>query len=102
VTKALGRIYILVPNAEYIAGKLGYETDNQPIVNRHSLAGYKDLLTKSGLAIDRVLCDNSHLANLAESSSWGKLVLKLMVNPFIRFIPMRYSYNFIFICRPNA
>jgi ubiquinone/menaquinone biosynthesis C-methylase UbiE len=100
VTKASGRIYILVSNGDYILYKLSYETDYQPIINRYSLVGYRDLLTKSGFAIDYVLCDNSHLSNLSESSSLLKFILKLIAHPFIRFIPLRYSYNFIFICRP--
>jgi hypothetical protein len=92
----------LVPNDDYIAHKLGYETDDQPVVKRYSLEGYTDLLNKSGLVIARVLRDNSHLSGLAESSSWLKLVLKLVVHPFVNFIPLRYSFNFIFICRPGA
>lgn len=100
VTKTSGRIYILVPNRDYILHKLGYETDYQPTVNRYSLEGYRELLSKCGLAIDWVLRDNSHLSNLTESSSWRKLVLKLLAHPFIGLIPLRYSYNFIFICQP--
>lgn len=102
VTKPSGRIYILVPNDDYILHKVGYETDQQPVVNRYSLAGWTNLLIQSGLLIDRVLCDNSHLSNLAESSSLPKFILKLMVHPFVGFIPLRYSYNLIFICRPGA
>jgi ubiquinone/menaquinone biosynthesis C-methylase UbiE len=102
VTKDSGRIYILVPNRDYILHKLGYETDYQPIVNRYSLEGYRELLSKCGLAIDQVLRDNSHLSNLTESSSWPKLVLKLLIHPFVGFIPLRYSFNFIFICRPDS
>lgn len=102
ITKTSGRIYILVPNRDYILHKLGYETDHQPIINRYSLEGYKELLSKSGLAIDCVLHDNSHLSNLTESSSSPKLILKLLIHPFVKFIPLRYSYNFIFICRPDV
>ena len=102
VTKDSGRIYILVPNDDYILHKFGYETDYQPIVNRFSLSGYSDMLIKSGLAIDRILSDNSHLSNLAASASLPKLVLKLIGRPFVPFVPLRYSFNLIFLCRPWA
>jgi len=102
VAKASGRIYILVPNNDYILHKLGYETDDQPFVNRYSLTGWTNLLIQSGLMINRVLRDNSHLSNLTESSSWPKLVLKFLVHPFVGLIPLRLSYNFIFICQPNV
>lgn len=100
VTKTLGQIYILVPNDDYILHKIGYETDFQPVINRYSLEGYTNLLIQSGLVINRVLRDNSHLSNLAESSSLLKFILKLIVHPFIGLIPLHYSYNFIFICQP--
>lgn len=100
VAKKFCRIYFLVPNDDYILHKLGYETDFQPVVNRHSLAGYRNLLTKGGLMIECVLRDNSHLSNLTESSSPLKLFLKLIVYPLVGLIPLRLSYSFIFLCRP--
>lgn len=97
VAKSSCRICFLVPNDDYILHKLGYETDSQPVVNRYSLAGYTDLLQRSGLRIYRVLGDNSHLANLAESSSLLKLAAKLLLRPFTWLIPLELSYNFIFL-----
>ncbi len=100
VTKPSGQIYIFVPNKDYFLHKFGYETDFQPVVNRYSFLGYKELLIKSGLVIERVFCDNSHISDLDRTSSWLKLILKLMAHLFVRFIPLRYSYSFIFICKP--
>ena len=101
VIKPSGRIYLLVPNQDYILHKFGYETDNQPVINRYSLAVYRNLLAKGGLTIDCVLRDNSHISNLAESSSLLKLLLKLIVHPIVGLIPLHFSYNFIFLCRPD-
>jgi len=102
VIKNSGRVYILVPNDDYILHKFGYETDDQPVINRHSLLSYISLLVQSGFRIERALSDNSHLSDLAESSSCLKFVLKLIIHPLVKFIPLRYAYNFIFICQPTT
>lgn len=102
IAKKSCQIYFLVPNDDYILHKLGYETDFQPVVNRHSLAAYRSLIERNGLKIFRTLRDNSHLANLAESSSLLKFLAKLVYRPFVSLIPFRMSYNFIFLCQPIA
>lgn len=102
VAKKSCRIYFLIPNECYILHKLGYETDFQPVVNRHSLAGYRRLIESEGLTILNILRDNSHLANLAESSSLPKLLAKLVFRPFISLIPLHFSYNFILLCQPRG
>lgn len=102
VAKKTCRIYFLVPNDDYILHKLGYETDSQPVVNRYSLAGYRSLMERNGLKICRILKDNSHLTNLAESSSLLKFLAKLIFHPFVSLIPLQLSYNFIFLCQASS
>jgi len=102
VAKSSCRIYFLVPNDNYILHRLGYETDFQPVINRHSLVGYRSLMERNGLAVYRTLRDNSHLTNLAESSSLPKLLVKLVFRPFVSLIPLHLSYNFIFLCQPSV
>jgi len=101
IAKTSCLIYLLVPNDNYILHKFGYETDDQPMVNRHSLRGYQILLESNGLNVYRTFRDNSHLTNLSESSSLVKLFAKLMFRPLVLLIPFPLSYNFIFLCKPN-
>jgi ubiquinone/menaquinone biosynthesis C-methylase UbiE len=98
ISKEECKICILVPNDNYILHKFGYETDFQPVVNRHSLEGYQTLLESNGLTIRKVLKENAHLMNLRRSSSYFKHFVKLIVYPFVRFLPLNWSYNFIFLC----
>lgn len=102
IAKKSCRICFLVPNNEYILHKLGYETDFQPVINRYSLVGYRSLMERNGLTIYRTLRDNSHLSNLAESSSLPKLLAKLVFRPFVSLIPLHLSYNFIFLCQASG
>lgn len=101
VAKKTCQIYFLVPNNDFILHKLGYETDFQPVVNRHSLTEYRSLIERNGLKIYRTLRDNMYLTNLAESSSLLKLLTKLVFRPFVSLIPFSLSYNFIFLCQTS-
>lgn len=101
VAKKTCQIYFLVPNNDFILHKLRYETDFQPVVNRHSLTGYRSLIERNGLKIYRTLRDNMYLTNLAESSSLLKLLTKLVFRPFVSLIPFSLSYNFIFLCQTS-
>ena len=100
ICKEEGKIIILVPNNDYILHKLGYETDYQPIINRYSLKGWKNLLERNGCKVIKTVKENSHLS-IDESSSWIKFLLKLIISPFIRYLPLNLSFNFIFICVPG-
>lgn len=102
VSNDRAKICILVPNRNYILHKFGYETDYQPVINRYSLSGYRTLLESNGLTISKVLKDNYHLVNLTQSSSYLKHILKIVVHPFARFLPLGLSYNFIFLCTKRA
>lgn len=102
VSKDECRMCILVPNNNYILHKFGYETDSQPVVNRHSLKDWKSLLESNGLVVSTVLKENSHLENLYESSSYLKHFCKLLANPFVRFLPLNLSYNFVFLCKKDV
>lgn len=101
ISKDECRICILVPNDDYILHKFGYETDNQPFVNRLSFEGWRSLLEYNGLIVRTVLKENSHLENLYESSSYLKHFCKLLAKPFVRFLPLSFSYNFIFLCKKD-
>lgn len=94
-------IYLLVDNEDYILHRLGYETDVQPVINRHSVLGYRSLIEESGLNIYRTYRHNSHLTNLTESSSVPKLLAKLLFRPFVSLIPLHLSFQIIFLCQPS-
>ncbi len=96
-----GRIIIIVPNENYILHKFGYETDDQPVINRYGLNGWKELLEKNGCMVKKVMKENSHLSNLDESSSYPRFIMKLLAYSFIRLIPIKWSFNFVFICAPK-
>lgn len=98
VLKKTGKMCIFVPNGNYILHKFGYETDSQPVINRYSLDGYIERFEKGGLSIDKILKDNSHLSNLDESTGYMKHFIKLLIHPFLIFLPVKLSYHFMFIC----
>jgi len=75
ICKHNGKILIQVPNDNYFLHKLGYETDDQPIINRYNLQGWLTLLNSNGLKIDKVIKGNFHLSNLSVSSSYLKSLL---------------------------
>jgi len=89
-----------VPNKDYFLHKIGYETDFQPIINRYSLADWKDLLEKNGCRIIKTIRDNYHLS-IYESGSWLKLLMKIIAHPFVELLPIKWSFGFIFICSPD-
>lgn len=98
VLKKTGKLCIFVPNRDYILHKFGYETDDQPIVNRYSLQEYIKKIEESGLVIERLWKDNSHLYNLKESSGGMKHFMKIIAHPFVPLLPIELSYHFMFIC----
>ncbi|MFC2040943.1 class I SAM-dependent methyltransferase [Chloroflexota bacterium] len=100
VSKISGKICILVPNNDYILHKLHYEVDKQPIINRYSPKKWRELLENNGLLIQTIMKENTHLENLSSSSTYIKHVTKILMHPFVRFIPLAVSYNIIFICTP--
>jgi ubiquinone/menaquinone biosynthesis C-methylase UbiE len=99
VLKNTGKMCVFVPNEDYILHKFGFETDNQPIVNRYSLHEYIKRIQGSGLVIEKLWKDNSHLYNLRESSGYIKHFFKILAHPFVPLLPMELSYHFMFICK---
>jgi len=102
ILKKTGKMCIFVPNKNYILHKLGYETDYQPVINRYSLDEYIEKLEKAGVFIDKILKNNFHLSNLNESFGYIKHFIKLLIHPFLIFLPLRLSYHFIFICSKQS
>ena len=103
VAKEGAHICIYVPNEDYILHKVGYETDYQPIVKRYSLKGWIKLLESNGLLIEKVYKDNSHLTTLNAAGKGlkclAKIILRVLLRPFVPFLPLSLCYCFIFICR---
>ena len=99
VLKNTGKMCVFVPNRDYILHKFGYETDDQPVVNRYSLHEYIKRIEGSGLVIEKLWKDNSHLDNLRESSGYIKHFLKIWAHLFVPLLPIELSYHFMFICK---
>ena len=93
-----GKALFLVPNHDYILHRLGYETDQQPVIKRYNLEGWLELLTQNGLHAVSVEKENNHSQNLGASSSYVKHFLKLLIHPFVGLLPIRWSSNFVIVC----
>ena len=90
-------LLLLVPNSKYILHLLGYKTSHQLFDWQRNLNGWKKLFTSNGLKINKIAGDNKHLFNPV-SSNKIKVFAKTFIRPFIKFIPLRLSYCFLFIC----
>ena len=100
VCRPSGWICLYVPNNAYILHRLGCETDDQPVVKRYSLDGWRSLIERNGMHIVATAKSNLHLLNLRESSSYLKLISKIAVYPLALLLPLRLSYSFWFVCEP--
>lgn len=96
--KAGGKGIITVPNENFIIIKLGHEIDPQPVVKRHTLRQWTNLLQSNGLDVKRVLKNNALVENWRSAGTWFNLCLKLLGRPLVPFLPLSLSVGFIFLC----
>lgn len=95
-----GRTCLYVPNDKYALHRLGYETDDQPLVRRYALDAWRSLIESNGMRIVVTAKSNKHLLNLRESSRYLKLVGKIAIYPLTLLLPLTLSYSFWFVCEP--
>lgn len=97
VSKKGATLCFHVPNANFFLTLLGLYTEGQPIQKSMSYANYLILFDKYGLRVSKVMKDNGYFFNLRFSSSLKRFFLKLLIRPFLAFIPFRYSEGYIFV-----
>ncbi|HEM60857.1 MAG TPA: methyltransferase domain-containing protein, partial [Chloroflexi bacterium] len=100
VCRQSSKICLYVPNDQYLLHRLGYETDYQPVVKRHSAAGWRCIIEGSGIRVTATAKANLHLLNLRESSSRRKLIAKIATYPFVLLLPLSLSHSLWFVCEP--
>ena len=100
VCRPSGRICFFIPNDVYILHRLGYETDDQPVVKRYALDGWRSLIESNDMRVITTAKSNLHLLNLGESSSYLKLIGKIAIYPLVLLLPLRLSFSFWFVCEP--
>ena len=97
VSEPNAKFLLLVPNSKYILHYFNYKTSTQPFDWQRDLNGWKKLLVDNGLKIDNIVANNKHLLN-PRSSNMIKLLLKKIIKPFVKYLPIKLSYHFLFVC----
>jgi SAM-dependent methyltransferase len=104
VLKEEGKLCIVVPNLYYIRnlGNL-WARNKRPSTDQlleisQPLNGWRSFLTNNGLQIARIYKDNHILYYSRRNESPLKKTLKALVRNFLFLIPIKLSFQFIFIC----
>jgi len=102
-----GKICIVVPNLYYIKHfwniwtKKKTPSTDQIIEHLKPLKEWESFFRKSGLFIINVLKDNHILYYIGPKTSFLKKMIKFIIRPFLFLLPLRLSYQFIFICEKS-
>jgi len=110
VLKPDGKACILLPNLFGLLGNIKYVSkfgeafdDGQPLQRYATISSWKNLITKNGLKITRIVGFNEVQLPRTRSD-----LIKYIIKPqkflrllFSNFIPINLSNHFIFICEPN-
>ena len=103
VTKKSAKICIMVPNLNYIMWKLhGQAGTEQQEINEQlfSLKEWLSILNRNGFAIQKNLQDKwgAHNIRIFGTKHPKDILLRMLMKLLWYFMPLRFTYQFIFIC----